>query len=253
MRPRAIPVLLLDCDYLWKTRTFGEARYVGDPINTVRIFNDKQADELVILDITATQNKRGPSFELISDIASEAFMPIAYGGGISTFADIERLLRVGIEKIVVNSATVASPELITKASRAFGEQAIVASMDVRGSVDGGVYTRRGRDRVATSVVEWARKLELLGVGEILLTSIDREGCRSGYDLALIQAVSRSVDVPVVANGGAGTYSDLHLAAEAGASGAAAGTCFTFYGRHNAVLITYPTDAELDEAFRVGKS
>lgn len=250
MRPRVIPALLLDEQYLVKTRAFKKSVYVGDPINTVKLFNEKLADELVLLDITATATGRPIPFDFVREVVSEAFMPIAYGGGISSLSDVETLLTLGIEKVIVNRATVHSPSLVTEASAAFGAQALIGSMDVqrrrRGRSE--VVAERGRKRVSEDPVAWARRLEDLGVGEILMTSVDREGSRAGYDLDLIEAVSRAVDVPLIAHGGAGGLADLRGAVDSGASAVAAGQFFTFRGAREAVLITYPSEAELSRTF-----
>ena len=246
-RFRVIPTLLLWDGALVKTRRFADPTYLGDPINAVRMFNEKGADELVLLDISAAGTDHPLSIGRLQEIVSEAFMPVAYGGGITSLGQIDELFRAGVEKVVVNTAAVTSPQLIQGAARRFGSQAIVGSMDVRRSVLGGrrVYTHRGRRRTGLDPVTHARRLEALGIGEVLLTSIDHEGMGRGYDVELIRAVSEAIAVPVVANGGASALSDFVLAVREGrASAVAAGSLFVFHGAHRAVLINYPSDDEL---------
>jgi cyclase len=244
--PRVIPVLLVSDGYLVKPVKFRGEKYVGDPINAVRIFNEKQVDELLICDIDATVKGTGVNWTLIEEIASEAFMPVGYGGGVSTADEARRIAGIGIEKIVLGSAAVANPRVITEVSEALGASSTVVSVDARRRLRGGhdVLTARGSRRSGMTPVESAVRAQELGAGEILLSSIDRESTLSGYDLPLIEQVSGSVTVPVIALGGAGTFSDLAAALGAGASAAAAGTMFVLNGKHRAVLITYPSPAEL---------
>lgn len=239
---RVIPSLLLSNGGLVKTKNFKDAVYVGDPINTIRIFNEKEVDELVLLDIRATPSGRGPDFNLLKSIASECFMPLSYGGGITSIEDIKILLRLGIEKVILNTALVRDPHFVEEAVSVFGSQAVTASIDVRRKLFGGYQTMisSGTRPTGLNPVDAARKAETLGVGEILLTSIDREGSMIGYDLDLLAKVSQSVSVPVIASGGAGGLNDLVAAVrKGGASAAAAGSMFVFYGPHRAVLINYP--------------
>ena len=250
LKTRVIPSLLLRDGGLVKTVRFKDARYVGDPINAVRIFNEKEVDELVFLDIGATAGRRGPNFELLEDIASEAFMPFGYGGGITRVDEIRRLFGLGVEKVVLNSAAVANPELVSEAAALAGSSSIVVSIDARRSWLGkhGVYARAGTHDAKRSPVEYAREMEQRGAGEILLNSIDRDGTMSGYDLDLIQAVAQAVTVPVVAVGGAGTLQHFREAVDKGASAVSAGSMFVFHGRHRAVLITYPDYSDLERLF-----
>lgn len=247
LRARAIPCLLLRNGGLVKTVRFADAKYVGDPINAVRIFNDKEVDELVFLDISATPSDRGPAFDLIEDIASEAFMPFAYGGGITTIEQVKRLLGLGVEKVVINSAIASRPGLIEEAARLAGSSSVVGSLDVRLGLLGryGVYVNGGRTEIGRDPVEHARTLESQGAGEILLSAIHRDGTMEGYDLELVRRVAGAVSIPVVAVGGAGRLEDLRKAVDAGASGSAAGSLFVFKGKHRAVLITYPGYSELE--------
>jgi len=246
-RIRVIPALLLKGDGLVKTVRFDRPTYVGDPLNAVKIFNEKEVDELVFLDITATREGRAPSITRISEIATECFMPLGYGGGITTVDQIQEILETGVEKVVLNTSAVHDPQLVKEAARRFGSQAIVASIDVRKSWLGRyrVEVRGATEKTGYDPVHLARELERLGAGEILLNSIDREGTFSGYDVPLIRSVADAVRVPVIALGGAGKVQDFRTAVvEGGASAVAAGSLFVFHGPHRAVLINYPTQEVL---------
>lgn len=240
-RARVIPVLLFKRAGLIKTVNFKDEKYVGDPINAIRIFNEKEVDELIVVDILATEEQREPHYSVIEEWASECFMPLCYGGGITGVHEAERLLHSGIEKFAINAAAAARPELIREAARAFGSQSVVVSVDVKdgGLGRGRVVTHRGSRVVSHDVVEYVRRVEDLGAGEILLNSVERDGTMKGYDLGLIAKVSNSVNIPVVALGGAGSVKDFQQALSAGASAVAAGSMFVFHGKHRAVLITYP--------------
>jgi cyclase len=229
---------------------FREPRYVGDPINAVRIFNEKEVDELVFLDIAATASGKGPNFDLLHHIASEAFMPFGYGGGITDAGQIRKLFAMGVEKIVLNTAAEAHPELVSEAAALAGSSSVVVSIDVKKSWLGryGVYTRAGQHDTRRDPVELAREMQARGAGEILLNSIDRDGTFSGYDLPLIAAVAQAVDIPVVACGGAGELRHFREAVDHGASAVSAGSLFVFHGRHKAVLITYPDYTDLEKLF-----
>lgn len=243
---RVIPCLLLKGEGLVKTRRFTEPTYVGDPLNAIRIFNEKQVDELVVLDILATKERREPNYELIHKIASECFMPLCIGGGISRLDQIERIFKTGVEKVAINSYAVDHPEFIEQAANAFGSQSIVASLDVRRGLLGGyrVWSGGGKHATKNDPVSWAIRLQELGAGELMLTAMDRDGMMKGYDLELIRNVTSAVTIPVIASGGAGSIEDLSLAIGAGASAAAAGSLFVFHGRHRAVLISFPDPKEL---------
>jgi imidazole glycerol-phosphate synthase subunit HisF len=240
IRPRIIPVLLVSNGGLVKTVRFGRRRYVGDPINAVRIFNEKEVDELVLLDIDATAERREPHFAAVEEVLSEAFMPVGYGGGVTSLQHIERLFKLGVEKVVMNSVLAEHPQLLNEAAQAFGSQSIVASMDVKRDLLGRrrAYTHGGRHRLPTDPLDQLRRWEELGAGEIIVNSIDRDGTRQGMDLEFIREASDVVDVPVVAVGGAGQTSHLLDALHAGASGVGAGSLFIFHGVHQAVLISY---------------
>lgn len=248
---RVIPCLLLKEDGLVKGKKFKDHRYIGDPINTVKLFNDKEVDELIFLDIEASLDNREPNFQLIEDIASEAFMPLAYGGGISTIEHIEKLFKLGVEKVVINSAFVDNYAFIEKASKLAGSQSIVGSIDVKKNLFGkySAYSRCGTHKYSSDPVQVAKQLETAGVGEIMITSIDNEGTRSGLDLKLVKEVSNAVSVPVIANGGTGELSHMVDAVKAGASAIAAGAFFVFHGKHDAVLITYPEYKVLEKILK----
>ena len=250
-RPRIIPVLLLHKGQLYKTVKFGDPKYVGDPRNAVRIFNDLGADELVLLDIDAAKKRNPPDLDLIEEIASEAFMPVGYGGGISDLETARRIMRIGVEKIVLCTAAAHDPALVESSSRAFGAQSVVGCIDVRKQRGRGhrCFTHSGGQKLSQSPIELASAFVGAGAGEILVNSIDRDGTFEGYDLALLSEIAESVSVPVIACGGAGSYEDLGRAVHtAGASAAAAGSVFVFQLPHRAVLITFPNEAERAELF-----
>jgi imidazole glycerol-phosphate synthase subunit HisF len=231
-----------------KTVRFQKPKYVGDPINTVRLFNDLEVDELIFLDITATRTGRGPNFDRIFQITSECFMPLGYGGGVRSLEDAHRLFNIGIEKVIINTAAAETPALITEMAKAFGRQSIVVSVDIKGDWLGRqrVVTRCGTRKIRIDPITWVREVESRGAGEIFVNSVDRDGTMNGYDLALIRAVSSAVKIPVIACGGAGSVTDLNKAITAGASAAAAGSLFVFKGPHRAVLVNYisPDDLKL---------
>jgi cyclase len=244
---RVIPCLLLSNGGLVKTRNFKNGVYVGDPINAIRIFNEKEVDELVLLDIRASLDKRGPDFNLLTEMASECFMPLSYGGGITSIDQIRTLLRIGIEKVILNTSLNRDPTFVQQAVAKFGSQAITASIDVRRKIFGRreVMTLAGTEGTGLSPVDAARKAEELCVGEILLTSIDAEGTMEGYDINLIAEVSKAVNVPVIASGGAGKIDDFREAVVEGhASAVCAGSMFVFYGKQRGVLINYPNEMQL---------
>lgn len=249
IKPRVIPALLLKGQGLVKTVKFKEPKYLGDPINIVRIFNDKEVDELVLLDITATPEKRGPQFDLLKNIASEAFIPLAYGGGIRSMDDVKKLLSIGIEKLIMNTSAVETPSLVREVADHAGSQAAVVSMDVKKGLLGKyeVLAHCGQKKTGLDPVKHAVEMERMGVGEILINSIDRDGTMQGYDLELVRKVADAVSVPVVACGGAGNLSHVSEVIKQGhASAAAAGSIFVFQGPLRGVLISYPTPKELKE-------
>jgi cyclase len=239
---RVIPTLLLCGEGLVKTVNFQNKKYIGDPINAVRIFNEKEVDELIFLDIEAGSTCRGPQFELLSSITEEAFMPMAYGGGITTLVQIERLFKLGFEKVVINTSAYRDPKLISEAAAVFGSQSIVGAVDVRRSVSGEykLFSSAGSVQEHVSLSDHLKQLVSAGAGEIFINSIDRDGTLTGYDLVLLKEVCSQVSVPVVACGGAGSIRHFVEAVEqAHVSAVAAGSFFVFIGPHRAVLITYP--------------
>ncbi len=247
LKTRVIPCLLLRGAGLVKTTRFKDAKYIGDPINAIRIFNDKEVDELVLLDITASREGRGPAFSVIEEVAAECFMPLAYGGGIGTLEEARRILKLGVEKVVFNTTAWSRPAVLSEAAREFGSQAVVASIDVRRRLFGRfeVVVEGGTRGTGIDPVDFARRMEAAGAGEIFLNSVDRDGTMKGYELELVATVSRAVGVPVIAAGGAGTLADLKAAIDQGAAAVAAGAMFVFHGPHRAVLITYPARAEIE--------
>ena len=252
MLPRIIPCLLLRNQGFVKTQQFKNPVYLGDPLNILKIFNEKEVDEVVVLDITATVQNSEPQEHFLTEMASECVMPMGYGGGIKTVQQAEAIFRCGYEKVVLNTAAFENPALITEITRFFGSQSVVVSIDVRRSFFGKneVYVRSGTKGTGMIPEEFAKQAEDRGAGEILINSIDRDGTMKGYDLELIQKIARAVSVPVIACGGAGNVLDLHSAIETGgASAAAAGSMFVFQGKHRAVLINVPSQQDLREVFK----
>lgn len=250
-KPRVIPCLLLRNLGLVKTIKFKDPKYLGDPINIVKIFNDKEVDELVFLDITATVENKRPPFKLLENVAGEAFMPLGYGGGIRTLDDIKTILELGVEKVAINTYVVEHPSFIRAAADFAGSQSVVVSIDVKKNLWGKyeVMTHGGRKATGLDPVKFAVEMEKQGAGELLLNSIDRDGTMQGYDLELIRRVTSAVGIPVVACGGAGTVQHLGEAVkQGGASAAGAGSMFVFQGPHRAVLISYPVQSELRQVF-----
>lgn len=250
LRTRVIPVLLLRNESLVKTERFGRFTYVGDPCNTVRIFNEMEVDELVFLDIVATRENRRPNLALLADIANECFMPLAYGGGICRFEDAKTILRLGFEKIVLNSFALENPPFISRLAEHFGSQAVIVSVDVRRTLLGRnrVYTRAGTVNTSRDPIEWAQEAASLGAGEILLTSIDREGTWEGFDLELVRSVAGAVNIPVIAHGGAGSVAHIRqVVREASASAVAVGSMVVFQKKGMGVLVNFPDLTESAEA------
>ena len=248
-RIRVIPTLLLKNGGVVKTRQFRNSVYVGDPINAVKIFNEKEVDELILLDIDASRKKRPPDIQMVEKIASECFMPVAYGGGISDLDQVRSLFSAGVEKVVINSSLRSNPEMVRCAANTFGSQSIVASLDTKRTWLGKhkTYTSCGTKCTRLGVIEAARMAVELGVGEIYLNSIERDGTQKGYDINLIRQVTNSVSVPIIAAGGAQSITDFVAAVSEGyASAVSAGSMFVFHGVHRAVLISYPSQDLLME-------
>jgi len=245
-RIRIIPTLLMREGGLVKTIKFANERYVGDPINAVKIFNEKEVDELVLLDIGASKNNVRPSFHEISEIVSEAFMPIGYGGGITSLHDIEQLFKIGVEKIILNSIFYTNAHLISEAANIFGSQSIVLSLDVKKDLWGTyrLYSYSGSRKEKIDLQTALSKAQDFGAGEVIINSIDRDGTMVGYDTNLIKLVSDKLKIPLVTLGGAGTIDHLAESIRAGSSAVAAGSMFIFQGVHRAVLISYINSDDL---------
>lgn len=249
--PRVIPSLLLSGRGLVKTRRFADPIYLGDPRNVLRIFNDRECDEVVLLDIGAARSRRPPQLDLLREIVGEAFMPLAYGGGVCDLATARAVTKVGVEKVVINTVALRRPTLVTEVSDALGRSTVVVSIDAQRCPRGGYEVAVEGGRVGTGVdpVRWAADAAHAGAGEILLNSIDLDGTGLGYDLALIRAVRGAIDVPLIACGGARDLGDMLMGAAAGGADAvAAGRTFVLYGPHDAVLVSYPERAEIDAAW-----
>jgi cyclase len=243
LKPRIIPCLLIHNGGLVKTVQFSNPKYVGDPLNAVRIFNEKAVDELIVIDIDATRNGQPPDENVIASLAAECRMPLAYGGGVKTVDHVERLIALGVEKVCISSGTFSDPDLIPRAVERVGCQSIVGVMDVK---SGGflrkseVMIHNGKVRTGVEPVAFAKSLQAMGVGEIIVNSIDRDGTMQGYDLSLVDLLGPSVHVPLTILGGAGSFQDIsELISRNRFIGAAAGSIFIFKGKYRAVLINYP--------------
>lgn len=252
LRPRIIPCLLVRKKGLVKTVKFGATKYVGDPINAVKIFNEKEADELIVLDIDATADGAEPDFALIQKLAAECRMPLCYGGGVKTVAQAKRIIGLGVEKVAISSAALADPSLITAIAAEIGSQSVVVVLDVKKSLFGKyeVYTCNGKQGSGRSPVDLAREAERLGAGEIVINSIDLDGQMKGYDLELAKRVREAITLPMSVLGGAGSLDDIgKLIRTCGVVGASAGSLFVFKGTYRAVLISYPNAVERDALVR----
>lgn len=253
LRPRIIPCLLVKNGGLVKTVQFGQPKYVGDPINAVRIFNEKEVDELIVLDIDATAQNREPDYTLIKNLAAECRMPLCYGGGVGTAEQIQKIIGLGVEKVAISAAAVKSPQLIADAAVRVGGQSIVVVMDVKKTGllrRHEVFTHNGMRATGLSPAEFAVKVARLGAGEIVVNAIDNDGVMRGYDLDLIAQVRGAVNTPITALGGAGSMDDIvGLIRKFGIMGASAGSLFVFKGKYKAVLINYPGRADKDALIR----
>lgn len=249
LRARIIPCLLIRDRGLVKTRKFGEDRYVGDPLNAVRIFNEKGVNELLVLDIDATTRGREPDYGLIENMAAECRMPLCYGGGVSTVEQAKRIMALGVEKVALSAAAAMHPALIAEIAEQVGSQSVVVVLDVKKKLLGGysTYIHNGTKDTKRDPVAFARELESLGVGEVVINSIDNDGRMEGYDLNIAEEIRRAVSVPITVMGGAGSVDDMKKAVQRlGVVGVGAGSLFVFKGQFRAVLISYPTQAERDE-------
>lgn len=247
LQTRIIPCLLLKDDSLVKTVNFKKPGYIGDPVNTARIFNELEVDELVLLDISATNNNRKPNFKILAELANECFMPLAYGGGINNFEDAKKIFQIGIEKVVINSIAFSKPSFITELADHFGNQAIVASLDVKRNMFGKhhVFSNSGTKKQKVDPVSWAQKLEQLGAGEILLTAIHQDGTWKGFDINIIEKISNAVNIPVIANGGASSIEDIGKAVKVGgASAVSLGSMVVYQNKGMGVLVNFPNNSEI---------
>lgn len=252
LKVRVIPCLLLKNRSLVKTICFREVNYIGEPLNVVRIFNEKEVDELVLLDITATIEKKEPNYDLITEIATECYMPFSYGGGIRNLEMMRKIFNSGVEKIIINSYAIERPEFIQEAATKFGSQSIVVSIDVRKNLFGKyiVYSYGGRENSGLDPVRYARHMEEMGAGEILLTSMERDGTWAGYDHELVKDIATAVNIPVIASGGAGKVSDFAEAVGKGkASAVAIGSMAVYHSQGQGVLINFPDPQSLEEVFK----
>jgi len=242
LRPRIIPCLLVHNRGLVKTRQFTGPTYVGDPVNAVRIFNEKEVDEILVLDIDATVKGHEPNYELIAQLAAECRMPLAYGGGVKSVEQVERIIGLGVEKVAISSAAIADPDFIMAAARKVGSQSIVVIADVRACDKGGyqVFTHNGTVKTGQTPVELSSMVEEAGAGEFIVNNIDRDGMGNGYDLELVAQCRAACGLPMTVLGGAGSLDDvMALISSSPIIGAAAGSLFVFKGRYRAVLINYP--------------
>lgn len=251
LKPRCIPVLLMSDSGLVKTKRFKEPQYVGDPVNAVKIFNEKKVDELCILDIDAASKNYTPDYKMIQNLANECRMPICYGGGVTTLEQVEKIIGLGVEKVSISSAAVSDPDLITSVSKKIGAQSIAVTIDVKKTGIMRRYevvTHNGTRRTGVEPAEFAYVMQEMGAGEIVVNSVDRDGMMNGYDLDLIRLIREKITVPMTVIGGAGSLDDVvNLWSEFGLMGAAAGSMFVFKGKYRAVLINYPGFDEKNKA------
>jgi len=252
LQTRIIPCLLLKDDSLVKTVNFKKPAYIGDPANTARIFNELEVDELTLLDISATNNKKKPNFKILAELAKECFMPLAYGGGINDFEDAKKIFQIGIEKVIINSIAFSKPAFITELAEHFGNQAIVASIDVKKNMFGKyqVFSNSGTKKQKVDPVAWAQELEQLGAGEILLTAIHQEGTWNGFDINIIEKISNAINIPVIANGGASSIEDIGKAVKKGnASAVSLGSMVVYQNKGMGVLVNFPDTEKLNKVLK----
>lgn len=247
-RVRIIPVLTVDNEQLVKTIKFKKPNYIGDPINAVKIFNEKEVDEIVLLDITATKQNREPNYSKIEEIASEAFMPFAYGGGVKSLNQIEKLFKLGIEKVVLNSVVESDLSLISSAANIYGSQSIVVSVDVKTNILNkmSAYTQSGTKKVKKELFSYLKNIEQAGAGELFINFIDNDGTYAGYNNSFISKIANHLSIPIVACGGASKVQDFLTVIKAGASAVAAGSLFVYTGKTKGILINYPNQKTLQE-------
>ena len=250
LRTRVIPVLLFRNNGLTKTVKFKNGKYIGDPINAVKIFNDKEVDELVFLDIDASKQNRKPDFEYIKSISSECFMPLAYGGGVRTLDDIKKLFYLGVEKVILNTAPLIDINIIKDASEIYGSQSIVVSVDVKKNIFGKykIFSHSNIKHKNENLIDFCLKIQDVGAGELIINSVDNDGVMNGLDYNLLEMINTKLTIPIVIAGGAGNLNHLKQAADTGASGIGVGSLFIYHGPHKAVLINYPAYFELKSLF-----
>lgn len=247
VQKRLIPCLLLHKGGLYKTQRFKKPRYIGDPVNAIKIFNEKEVDELMFIDIDATSSNYDPNYDLIENIASECFMPLCYGGGVKSIEQMKKIYSLGVEKISLSSTAVYSPELLTEAVSIFGSQSVIVTIDVKKDFWGRkkIYTHNGRKNTKLDVIDFLVKMENLGVGEIIINSIDFDGVMGGFDLELIKEAKDSIGVPLIALGGAGSLKHIkEVFTYSKADAVAAGSLFIYQGPLRGVLINYPSQEEI---------
>ena len=252
LRPRIIPSLLIKDKGLVKTLNFKSSKYVGDPINAVRIFNEKEVDELAIFDIDATVNNNEPDYLLIEKLANQSRMPLCYGGGVKTIEQAQRIFGLGIEKIALSSSAIERPNLVTEIAERVGSQSVIVVLDIKKKLFGGyeLYTHNGHKSTGINPVNFAKELEHAGVGEIIINSIDKDGTMQGYDFTLIDKITEVVNIPLTVLGGAGSLDDIQKVIERyGVIGVAAGSLFVFQGPYKAVLINYPNQIQKNNLFK----
>ncbi len=253
LRPRIIPSLLLHDKGLVKTVNFKSPKYVGDPINAVRIFNEKEVDELAFFDIDASVLNKEPDYGLIEKLANQSRMPLCYGGGVKTVEQAQRIFSLGIEKIALSSAVIQNPNLISQIADRVGSQSVIVVLDIKKKLLGGyeIYTHNGKKATGINPIKFAKEIEGLGAGEIIINSIDQDGVMKGYDMNLIDKIAESISIPLTVLGGAGSFADIEKVIEKhGVIGVAAGSLFVFKGPYKAVLINYPTQIEKNRIFKI---
>jgi len=253
LRPRIIPSLLLHDKGLVKTVNFKSPKYVGDPINAVRIFNEKEVDELAFFDIDASVLNKEPDYTLIEKLANQSRMPLCYGGGVKTVEQAQRIFSLGIEKIALSSAIIENPQLVTQIAERVGSQSVIVVLDIKKKLLGGyeIYTHNGKKATGINPVKFAKEIELLGAGEIIINSIDQDGVMKGYDMNLIDKIAESISIPLTVLGGGGSLSDIEKVIDKhGVIGVAAGSLFVFKGPYKAVLINYPNQDEKNKIFKI---
>jgi cyclase len=253
LRPRIIPSLLLHDKGLVKTINFKSPKYVGDPINAVRIFNEKEVDELAFFDIDATVLNQEPDYTLIEKLANQSRMPLCYGGGVKTVEQAQKIFGLGIEKIALSSSVIQNPKLVTEIAERVGSQSVIVVLDIKKKLLGGyeVYINNGKKATGINPIKFVKELEKLGAGEIIINSIDQDGVMKGYDLTLIDKIAESISIPLTVLGGAGNLTDIEkVINKHGVIGVAAGSLFVFKGPYKAVLINYPSQTEKNKLFKI---